>query len=460
MRRSSNSPMTLGHIVWVLVTTGGALAFGLWLMGINHQLPSFGSQYEVKTVLPTVASLSRDSKVTMAGVEVGKVASIKRRGIGAEVTLQISDKRVTPIPADSRIALRMHTPLSENYFEITPGSSPVHLKSGATVDADQNEEYVDVDDILSTLQGPTRERARQLLQGVGGALAGRGADLNVLLGGAAGTVSHGSDFMEVGARNRESVRSLIRQLGHVTAAVGERDSAITEIGRQGLVALRAVAGRDRALRSTLDELPTLLTNARTTMGTVDATSRTATPVVADLTAAVRDLRPAARALSPAAGTARAVLKELGAAAPGLARTLREVTKLSGPAAGALPQVRKTLCQINPTLRYARPYTGDFIQTVIGLGSGSNSYDALGHTLRLAPTINDSSAVGLPPAINKAAYTLLHTGLFAKTAGALTWDPYPKPGQVGKSKASNGPLIMGPKELAESGYKYPRIQADC
>jgi phospholipid/cholesterol/gamma-HCH transport system substrate-binding protein len=452
--------VTLAHIVWVVATTGGAIAFGLWLMGINHQLPSFGDHYEVKTVLPTVASLARDSRVTMAGVEVGKVESFKRRGIGAEVTLRITDERVTPIPADSRIALRMRTPLSENYFEIRPGSSKTDLKSGATVAASQNEEYVDVDEILSMLQGPTRQHARQLLQGVGGTLDGRGNDLNALLGGAAETVSRGSDFMEIGARNREAVRGLIRQLGHVTAAVGERDGAITDIGQHGLVALRAVAGRDRALRSTLDELPPLLSTVRRTMGTVDATSRTATPVVANLTASVRDLRPAVRVLSPAARTGQAVLAELRAAAPVLSRTLREVTKLSQPATKALPPLRKTLCQVNPILRYARPYTPDFIQTVVGLGSGSNSYDAIGHTLRLAPTINDSSLVGLPDNVNKAAYTLLHTGLLAKTSGALTWDPYPRPGQVGRSRASNGPLIMGPKELAESGFKYPRIQADC
>jgi len=460
MRQSRHSPVTRGLIAWFVVTVGGSVALCVWLMGINNQLPTFGSKYEVNTVLSTVAALSKDSKVTMSGVTVGKVGAIKRKGVGAEVTLRITDERVTPIPADSRIALRMRTPLSENYFEISPGASRSRLPSGSTVPVNQTNQYVDVDEILSTLQGTTRIRARKLLQGVGGAVDGRGEDLNRLIAGAAGTVSDGSRFMRTAARNRKAVRRVVLQLANVTGAVGERYEAIEEVGTQGLAALRAVAGRDRALRSTLNELPSTLGQVRATTQTLDSVSRTATPVVRNVQGALHDLRPAVKRLRPATRIGRDVVSQLGAAAPGLASTLRRVRSLSGPTAAALPQVTKALCQLNPIVRYARPYTDDIIQTIVGLFSGSNSYDALGHTLRMAPTLNDSSIVGAPPEVNRAAHTLLHTGLFAKTRGSLTWDPYPPPGQIGKSSAAGRKLLMGPKDLAASGYKYPRTHADC
>jgi phospholipid/cholesterol/gamma-HCH transport system substrate-binding protein len=458
--KTSANSVTRGHVLWFIITVGGSVALCIWLMVINNQLSTPGSRYTVRAVLPTAASLAPDSRVTIAGVKVGQVTSIKRVGRGAEVDLQIDDERVTPIPVDSRVTLRMRTPLSENYINITRGSARQNLPSGSTVPAAQTDDYVDVDQILSMLQGTTRQRVRAMLQSTGEALDGRGAQLNRLVGGAASTVTYGSHFMKIAARNRESVRRTVRQLGSVMAAVGEREAAIHEVGHEGLKAMRAVAARDRALRSMLVALPPTLADIRTTMNTVGGVSRTATPVVVNLSAALRDLRPAITNLHPAATRLRGVVLKLGAASPGLTRTLRAVRKLAPPAGRALPQLTKTFCELDPVIRYARPYTDDVIQTIVGLGSGSNAYDALGHTLRMAPTINDSSLVGAPPEINRAAYLLVHSGLFAKTRGALTWDPYPPPGRVGSSTASGRKNIIGPSEVPSTGYKYPRIHADC
>jgi hypothetical protein len=223
--------------------------------------------------------------------------------------------------------------------------------------------------------------------------------------------------------------------------------------------MQAIAARDQALRSMLVALPPTLADVRTTTDTLNTVSRVAAPVVTNLTEAVRALRPAIVLLQPATEIGRLVVSELGAASPGLTTTLNDLTSLSGPAVSAVPRVTKTLCQLNPVIRYAKPYTDDFIQTLIGLGSASNAYDTLGHTIRLAPTINDSSLVGAPPAVNQAAYLLLHTGLLSK-AGALTWDPYPPPGQVGKSTAAGKRDIIGPSQVPSTGYRYPHILADC
>jgi ABC-type transporter Mla subunit MlaD len=396
----------------------------------------------------------------MAGVTVGDVASITRAGLGADVKLEITRSDVTPVPVDSRVTLRMRTPLSENYIEITPGSSRRSLPSGGTLPATQTDPYVDVDQILSTLQGQTQQRTRQLIQGLGGALDGRGAQLNSLLGASSGTVTNGSRLMEILAGERASVSRLVEQLGNVAAAVGERDASITQIGQQGLVALHAVASRDQALRSMLVALPPTLRQVRTTTATLNSVSQVTTPVVNNLTQAVRELQPAIVDLHPVASVGRSVLSELGAAAPGLTTTLQELTGLGDPAAAAVPQVTKTLCQINPTIRYAKPYTDDIVQTIVGLGSASNDYDAIGHTIRLAPTLNDGSLAGAPPAVDQSAYTLLHTGLMGGTVGSVTWDPYPPPGMVGRSTSVNLPTVTGPSQLPSTGYQYPHIMADC
>jgi hypothetical protein len=101
---------------------------------------------------------------------------------------------------------------------------------------------------------------------------------------------------------------------------------------------------------------------------------------------------------------------------------------------------------------------DVTSAVVGLSSAANSYDALGHVIRLTPIITENYLVGLPPAASAAAHTLLHAGLLSKS-NALSWDPYPAPGQMGTSSAS-GKSILGPEALGQTGYKYPRVMADC
>lgn len=113
------------------------------------------------------------------------------------------------------------------------------------------------------------------------------------------------------------------------------------------------------------------------------------------------------------------------------------------------------------IRYTAPYTDDAIASIVGLGSASNSYDAVGHLIRLTPIVGENSMAGLPDEVTQAAFKLMRSGLLGR-ASPLTWNPLPKPGVIGTAEASatGKRAISGPKELAASGYKYPRITADC
>jgi phospholipid/cholesterol/gamma-HCH transport system substrate-binding protein len=436
------------------------LAFGLLLfyLGIGGGLPSLHKTYHVRALLPTSGSLTQGARVTMAGARVGRIASVSRRGLGALVDMQIDDGRVTPIPRDSRVLLRDRTPVGESYLTIFPGRSRAKLPSNGVLPMTQADDHVDVDQLLSVFQGQTRERARQLIQGLGGALAGQGRRLNTLVGGTAGALGQGSLVVRTLANDRAQVGRLVQQLGDVAAAVGERGTAVMQLGRQGLASFRAIASRDDALRRLLDELPSTLAQVHTTATTLSSVTDRAAPVVANLAVALREVRPAVRRLYPAAQVGRSAVRELGAAAPSLQVTLRRLEELAAPAASALPQVRSTLCQVNPVIRYAKPYIPDITTAVVGLSSASNSYDALGHLIRLTPIITDNTLVGLPANVSTAAHTLLHAGLLSKSNG-LSWDPYPAPGQTGVSSAS-GKTVLGPEALGKTGYKYPRILADC
>jgi virulence factor Mce-like protein len=447
-----------GHLI--VAIAGCAVAAGAFFgfLAVGGGL-SVGSPYRVQAVVPTSVSLTTSSRVTMAGVDVGRIASVRRQGFSTVVAMDIDDDRVTPIPSDSRATVRQRTPVGENYLAITPGSSSQRLPDNGVLPVGQAAEYVDVDQILSVLRGRTRDRARQLIRSMGGALDGRGEQLRELTGEAAGTLDAGARVFSLLSKDREHVAGVIDRLGRVSAAVGERGETIDTLARQGLASLRALASRDRTLRRTLEVLPPTLRQVRSTSGQLASVTDTATPVVRDLAAAVREVRPAVNRLRPAAQAAREVIRELDSAAPRLQTTLGEVRKLSKPLVTALPQVRRTLCELNPVVRYLKPYANDAIMSLVGLGSASNSYDAIGHLIRLTPIVGENSLAGAPPEVSQAAHTLVRSGFLSETHG-LSWNPYPKAGMIGKDAAGSGKSITGPDALRESGYVFPRIHADC
>src|SRR4051812_27494212 len=180
-----------GHVATFVAAVAFAIGAFVFFLGLGGGLPSTHDSYRVNALLPGSGSLTAGARVTMAGAKVGKVLSVRRQGLAALVSMQLDDARVTPIPRDTRIRLRQRTPVGENYVTLTPGRARTTLPGGGVLPLAQADDFVDVDQVMSVLQGDTRERARKLFQGLGGALRGRGERLNALLDGTAGALTHG-----------------------------------------------------------------------------------------------------------------------------------------------------------------------------------------------------------------------------------------------------------------------------
>jgi phospholipid/cholesterol/gamma-HCH transport system substrate-binding protein len=450
-------------LVFSLAMLGVLLGLAYW----GGALSFSGSGYHIEAVMPTVSSLQPGARVTMAGAEVGRVGAVTRRGNGAVVRLDLTDRQVTPIAADSRVQLSVVTPIGENYVQVLPGSSRQKLRSGAVLPMSATNAYVDVDQLMSVLQGSATQRTRQLIGGLGAALQGRGPQLNETLAGVSRTFTPLANVVQILDTDHASVDRLSSELGDIASAAGQRGSSIIQLAGDGLQTFRAIAARDAGLRATLDQLPSTLGQVRTTADKLNGVTDTAAPVLADLAAALHGVRPAVASLKPAADEGHVVLNELAATAPRLQGTLARVRSLAAPATGALPKIKSVLCQVNPMLRYIDPnpssgapsYVNDLISFITNFGSAVNGYDNISHLVRLVPIMGDNSVSGLPPAISSAAYKLIHAGILGNST-ALTWNPYPKPGQIGTEHATSSDVI-GPSQLrAKTGYVYPHITADC
>jgi ABC-type transporter Mla subunit MlaD len=340
-----------------------------------------------------------------------------------------------------------------------PGHTGQALPAGGTIPLAQSNETVDVDQVLSILQGPARRHVRQLLAGLAGALSRRGQRLSVLVGSAAGTLQNGSDVVDALYGQREQISMLVNQLGTVAAGLGERTSDIQNLARDGLTTFRALATRDDQLRALARTLPSTLGAIRTTTGKLTGATQVAAPVIANLAAAIGQARPAAQALAPAADELNAVVHGLGAASPPLRNVLAQLRAASGPAVSALPRLGRVLCQVNPMVRYAAPYVPDVVGLLTALSSASNAYE---HDRPHNPARRHAERK-LPGRIAAAAPT-----------GGEHADPRRRAGQEqrahlqplsgaepGKPPRQGLPPGRGPGSGAsEAGYVYPRITADC
>jgi ABC-type transporter Mla subunit MlaD len=244
--------------------------------------------------------------------------------------------------------------------------------------------------------------------------------------------------------------------------VGERGDAISRIAGSGTASLRALARRDAELSATLRELPATLTRVRSTSRTLGDVSDVAAPVVAALASATTRLRPAVAQLPATARGGRQVMAlATRRRARDAFRAINGAGTLDGTFSTVGAPLRTTLCELDPMLRYIEPYKTDFLQIAFHLSSGSHAYDATSHTVRLAPIVNENSLSGAPDAALDSSRLLLQSGLFTGTVKKINYDPYIKPGGIGKTTSLNsGGTVSGPASLRDSGWTYARVRADC
>jgi ABC-type transporter Mla subunit MlaD len=459
------------HLATVLFFVGLFVFLIIFILQQAGTLPTFGSKYRVSAEVPSANFLAPGARVTVAGAEVGQVAGVDRAGglsPNSKIEMELTDDRVYPLPADSRIEIRTRSQVGENYVSIIVGDAKTTIPEDGTLPLANADEVVSVDQILSTLRGKTRARTRTLFKEFGAALTGRGQDLNKTLRYGSEFADYGTETVTTVAEDREQLGLLVDQLGRVTAALGDRQAAIETIARQGTVSLEAIGQRDERVAEMLRELPSTLDQVRKTSLVVGDVGDRATPVVSNLATAVREVRPAIDALAPTADDARQIVERVGAITPELVYFLNAFPGLTGhePAGKApnglavratIPRLRDMFCELNPALRYIKPRTADLFQVIKHLGSGANAYDATGHMVRLTPILNENSLSGAPQPVLQAAQTLLSSGAFIPQK-KITYDPYMEPGVIGTTTASSSGAA-NPQAYGKQ-FKYPRVRAQC
>ncbi len=350
------------------------------LLAFTKQVP-WGDAWDVKVVFSSAQNIRPSSPVRIAGVEVGKVTSVEHLSAAedddlqaqvgqpttaveddtpgeqaAVVTMELSEE-ARPLREDATFKLRPRLFLEGNYFvDVEPGSPNAdEVSEGHTFPVNQSSYSVQLDQVLTTLQGDVRGNLQVFLNQFGNALVKHGgADgFRELYGSSAPSYKYTSQVSEAFLGTKPGdLSGLIRGLDRVVRGLGRNEAEL-----QGLVTnLRIFSGsfaaEDVALARAIDELPDTLAAAR--------------PAFANLNASFPALRAFAREALPGVRSTPATLE---AATPLVAQiralvSKRELRGLTADLRPAIPQLAKLARTNVEFLEQTRTLSSCFNEVVI------------------------------------------------------------------------------------------------
>ncbi len=183
-RRNGMSKFTAGLIGIVLIAVFSYLAYTKFANPFAHK-------YTVHATFANANGLQPGSLVRIAGVNVGTVTSVSQEPgcksasstpnacQAADVTMNITNQGL-PIHDDATFAIRPRIFLEGNFFvDVSPGTPQAPVASdGHTFPIQQGVEPVQFDQVLTGLQGNTRQNLQTLLQQYGKAVKQGGPSFN------------------------------------------------------------------------------------------------------------------------------------------------------------------------------------------------------------------------------------------------------------------------------------------
>jgi phospholipid/cholesterol/gamma-HCH transport system substrate-binding protein len=401
VKRQRISPFAAGLIAIGTITLAAYFAFG-------GGLP-WSKQYEIYAQVRSANELHSRTPVRIAGVEVGRVTGFKRGPGGtAIIKMAIKDKG-RPIHQDATLKVRPRIFLEGNFFvDLRPGSpSSPEMEGGGTIPLANTATPVQLDQILSELDSPTRANLLHFVHALATSVKGGGAETFDK------TLKYWAPTFRNGALTAESFRGLrthdlsdfIRDGGKTAAAIADDRAALANLVTGLNRATRALAQRRVKVESAVAQLAGTIDEARPAFHAINA-------AIPGSRALVQDLRPALRIAPPTLRSANLLLDQVSALIQPaeLPRLLDQLDPAIVSLAKLEPQLGQLLALTKPVTECVRtnvlptlkksvddgdlttgePVYRELLASLPGLASGSQNFDGNGAALRYHAGFGDET----------------------------------------------------------------------
>lgn len=365
-----------------LVLIGSAVVVAVAVIGgvLNLAGVGAGGRYEATFVFPHATNLFAGSRAQIDGFNVGLVDGLEVRDGKALVKVTIAEKHA-PLREGTTARIDWQSLPGERLVQITPGpETNAALPDGAMITA--TTPRIELDQILSALDPPTRAALRRIVPGIDQALTGHEEDLGETLQAAGPALQAATDVLQAIGSDGPALQTLLTSVRDLAERLVARRDSVRGIIDGFDRNLAQTAKRSEELAAGIEELPATLRAADSVLGRVPPAAAAALPLLRDLLPAVEALPAAAADLRPFLAELRPTLGELRPALVSLGAVLDETPSLLDKAHAVVPPLTGVLSSLLPVLDYLRPYTPELAGLISNLASASANFDANGHFLRV------------------------------------------------------------------------------
>ncbi|MEU4377235.1 MlaD family protein [Pseudonocardia alni] len=387
------------------------------------------------------------NEVKVDGAPVGKVASMEVVDGTARVALTV-ERSALPVHQDAKLTIRPVSLLGERFVDLDRGTpaSP-ELTDGAEIPAEQTVTNTDLDQILNSVDDPTGQSLAMLVTTLGEGVQGNGGNADATIRALAPALQDTDGFVSVLREQNAVLNSLVDKVQPVAGALAADDGRTLDgvVGSADAL-LAATASQQQQLEGTLQELPSALASARTTLDHVTGTARETTPTLASLrptTDQLRDisgeLRTFSDSLDPALASAQPLLDR--------GRELLDAARPSvGDLRGAGGDLRNTAAGLRPLTEDLTGNLDNVFNFIRYWAMTTNGGDGVSHYFRSVTVVNPDAVSGmlpqgLQPGLPVPAPVEDATGAVGDAVGGLTGNPPPSP----NAPAPDGGLLAPPTE---------------
>lgn len=330
-------------------------------------VPVFGRSYFVlKGEFSTAQAVTpgQGQTVDIAGVQVGDISNVDLVGGRAIVTMHVQ-KKYDRIYPNAHLLLRPKTGLKDMVVELDPGtpSGGAAVKSGYTIPVANTLPDVNLDEILSVLDGDTRTYLQLLLNGAATGLNGQGTQLAQVFRRFDPTATYAARITRLLAERRRNIQHAIRNFGTFALALAARDQQLGTFVDSSNAVFQRFASQNGNLQRTLALLPQALQATNAALAQTKAFAANAGP-------ALEELRPAARALGPSLKAVRPFLRE---STPIIQSEIRPFTRAALPAVKTLRPAASNLAAATPDLTSTFKVLNAFLNALAYKPPGQNGY---------------------------------------------------------------------------------------
>lgn len=246
-----------GVAVTLVILVNQGAPFPAWVPGLGQKT------FQLKAEFSTAQAVTpgQGQSVDIAGVRVGEVTDVETQQGTSVVTVDIEPEYASLIHRNASILLRPKTGLNDMVLALDPGTegSP-SVDEGYTLPLSQTEPNVQPDEVLSALDGDTRDYLKLLVAGGAEGFGGRagGERLGNVMRRFAPVVKNLGLINSGLARRRDSIASGIHNFSLVSDELAANNQSLADFVVYSDQALAGFAAQESALRKALRELPSTL----------------------------------------------------------------------------------------------------------------------------------------------------------------------------------------------------------